>query len=390
MAEKTGTHGETIMVVDDAPDTVRLIQFLMEREGYKVVTASNGEDALRLARSERPDLVILDVMMPGMDGLEMCQRLRERPETADVPIIMLSALTQAPDKVKGLRAGADDYVAKPVDRDEIVARVAVHLNRVRRLRQAQAPKRGKVFCFMGAKGGVGTTTVALNVAALLVQQKKTTIALELRPSYGTFALQLKWSPAQNLTHLLELEPCRINSRELSGRLYNSPTGLKVLFGPQKAEEFKEVDPARAEAIVELAVQMSDYVVVDLPSQPSPVHQVAAQLCDLFTLVLEPEPASVGSAKTVLQLLQTWGVIGIRVGAVVSNRTGLTTALNLREIGTQLGCQIIGVVLFAGEGCVAALGQGVPLVLYKPENVAATTLKEMVGRLTAETVVGIRL
>jgi len=390
MVEKQEARGETIMVVDDAPDTVRLIQFLMEREGYKVVTAYNGEDALRLAHSEKPDLVILDVMMPGMDGIEVCQRLREQPETADVPIIMLSALSQASDKVKGLKAGADDYVAKPVDRDEIVARVSVHLNRMRRLRQVQAPKRGKVFCFMGAKGGVGTSTVALNVATLLVQQKKTTIALELRPSYGTFALQLKWSPAQNLAHLLELDPGRINNRELSARLYAAPTGLRVLFGPQKIEEFNEVDPARAEAIIEQAAQMSDYVVVDLPSQPAAANQVAAQSCDLFTLVLEPDLASLTSAKVALQLLQTWGVTGSYVGVVVSNRSGLTTALSLREIGSQLGCQIIGVVPFAGEACIAALGQGVPLVLYKPENVAATTLKDMVGRLTADTLVGIRL
>jgi DNA-binding response OmpR family regulator len=392
MAERDRSRGETILVVDDAPDILRLMELFLKSEGYRVVSARSGDEALRLATAERPDLIILDVMMPGIGGLEVCERLRSRSETADVPVIMLSALTQPPDRVKGLRAGADDYVTKPPDRDELLARVAIHLNRARRLREAKvgAAKQGKVFCFMGAKGGVGTTTVTSNVAALLAQQKKSVILLELRPCFGTLALQLKWPPGDNLAHLLDLAPEQITERELGARLFAATSGVRVLFGPQKVEEFRELDTAHTEAIIRQATLMADYVVVDLPHLPAETHRVLADLCDIFTVVLEGEPGCVNTAKVVLRLLRTWGLIGNRAVAVVTNRSGFTTSTSLPDIRAQLGCEIVGVMPFAGEACIAAASQGVPLALFRPENIAASTLRDMVSRLMADTLVGIRV
>lgn len=392
MTEQVHGHGETILVADDAPDIVRLIELMLKSEGYHVVAGKNGEEALSLAARAKPALVLLDVMMPEMSGLEVCERLRGRPETADVPIILLSALGQATDRVKGLRAGADDYVSKPPDREELLTRIAIHLSRMRRLREAQAQtiKRGKVFCFMGAKGGVGTTTVAHNVAVLLAQQKKSAILLELRPYFGTLAVQLKYPQAENLAPLLDLDPARIDGRELAARLYNTTTGVKVLFGPQKIEEFRELDAAHAEAIVRQAALMADYTVVDLPPQPAEAQRAVAQLSDLFAVVVEPVSDCVYSAKVALRQLREWGLFGNRVAAVVSNRSGLTTTLSLPEIRGQLACEIVGVAPFAGEACLIAMNQGAPLVLFRSENVTSGTLREMVGRLTADTIIGIRV
>ena len=392
MAERERGHGELILVADDAPDIVRLIEMVLKAEGYRVVTGKNGEEVLRLVATEKPDLLILDVMMPGIGGLEVCERLRSRAETADLPIIMLSALGQAPDRVRGLRAGADDYVAKPLDREELLARVVVHLNRARRLRaaQSQVVKRGRVFCFIGAKGGAGVTTVAHNVATLLAQQKKSVLLLELHPTFGTLSVLLKHTQPENLAALLDLEPARISGRELGARLYPSPHGVRVLFGPQGVDDFRALDAAHAEAIVQQAVTLADFVVIDLPHQPSEAHRAVAQLADLLLVVVEPEQSSIHSARIILRLAGSWGVIGNRVAAVVCNRSGATTTVSLPEIRTQLGCEIVGVAPFAGEACIAAMMQGAPLVVYRPENVAATTLRDMAGRLMAETITGIRV
>lgn len=116
----------TVLVVDDEPEIARLLRSYLERDGYRVVTASNGEEALYAARREKPDLVILDILMPKMDGLEFTRRVRREQ---DVPIIMLTARAEETDRIVGLEMGADDYVTKPFSPREVVARVRAVLRR---------------------------------------------------------------------------------------------------------------------------------------------------------------------------------------------------------------------------------------------------------------------
>ena len=114
---------EKILVIEDDPGALRLAQYVLQYEGYEVLTATNGLVGLKKAQTEQPDLVILDVMLPGVDGFEICHRLRAEPQTTQLPILMLSAKAQAVDKATGLKLGADDYLAKPTDAAEIVRRV---------------------------------------------------------------------------------------------------------------------------------------------------------------------------------------------------------------------------------------------------------------------------
>ena len=123
---------QTILVVDDEPHIVEVVHDYLKQAGYRVLTARDGQTALTLARHERPDLVVLDLMLPGgMDGLDVCRRLRQDPGLADVPIIMLTARVEETDKLIGLELGADDYVTKPFSPREVVARVRAVLRRAR-------------------------------------------------------------------------------------------------------------------------------------------------------------------------------------------------------------------------------------------------------------------
>jgi two-component system alkaline phosphatase synthesis response regulator PhoP len=112
-----------ILVIEDDPAISRLVDYSLRHEGYEVISATNGLEGIRKARQEAPDLVILDVMLPGMDGFEICHRLRGEPETAGLPILMFSAKAQEIDKNTGLKVGADDYLPKPAAPAEIVSRV---------------------------------------------------------------------------------------------------------------------------------------------------------------------------------------------------------------------------------------------------------------------------
>ncbi len=119
--------GKKVLVVDDDVKTVELVKLYLNRDGYRVLTAYNGKDALQLAREGHPDLIVLDIMLPGMNGLDVCRTLREE---SDIPIIMLTALTTDDDRLAGLNLGADDYVPKPFSPRELAARVRAVLRRL--------------------------------------------------------------------------------------------------------------------------------------------------------------------------------------------------------------------------------------------------------------------
>ena len=112
-----------ILIVDDTPHNVKMLVDLLSAKGYATVTAASGQEGLELVEAERPDLVLLDVMMPGMDGYEVCRRIRANPEYGILPVVMVTALDPARERVKGLEVGADDFLTKPVNMAELIARV---------------------------------------------------------------------------------------------------------------------------------------------------------------------------------------------------------------------------------------------------------------------------
>lgn len=137
-----------ILVVDDEKDLVDLISYNLEREGYDTLKAYNGEDALRFVRSQKPDLVILDLMLPGIQGMEVCKLIRTNSETANLPIIMVTAKGDEIDKVLGLEIGADDYITKPFSVRELLARVRAV---IRRFEASETQTKKRTFEFQGLR-----------------------------------------------------------------------------------------------------------------------------------------------------------------------------------------------------------------------------------------------
>ena len=114
---------KNILIIEDDPSTLRFVEYTLQQEGLQVFTARNGLDGLKSAQTQQPDLIILDIMLPGLDGYEVCHRLRQKAETASIPVLILSAKARQEDKDMGMRVGADDYLTKPVDPSEIVTKV---------------------------------------------------------------------------------------------------------------------------------------------------------------------------------------------------------------------------------------------------------------------------
>jgi two-component system alkaline phosphatase synthesis response regulator PhoP len=122
-------NSKKILVVDDEVDLVKTIRFSLETEGYTVLVSYNGEDALNQARKENPDLVLLDIMLPKLDGYKVCRLLKFDERYKHIPILMLTAKTQERDKTLGVETGADEYITKPFDMDELMEKIKAYLNK---------------------------------------------------------------------------------------------------------------------------------------------------------------------------------------------------------------------------------------------------------------------
>jgi DNA-binding response OmpR family regulator len=376
---------DKVLVVDDEEDVLRLVAYSMRSEGYLTVEAATGAEALKKVTLERPDLVLLDVMLPDLSGLEVCRRLRDDPETAAIPIIMLSARVQISDKVGGLEAGADDYIAKPFEMDELVARVRALLSRTRRLGQVRAMKMGKVLGFVGAKGGVGTTTLAIHVATALSQTKRDVIAVELAPFYGAFRFYANRDKARNLDALLDLDPSQITEQKLSDCLVANSSGTRLLLGSSEAEPLKSLKPGQSEAIVRGLSHLADCVVVDFGSFQSDTDKLAVQLCSFVALVVTPDVTCTTLAMKSIKLLSSWGISGDSVGIVVVNRTPALT-MSVMEIGKRLGSGILAVVPNVTDVLEKAATSGMPIVLSQPHNLASEAYTSIAGRLAADRII----
>ncbi len=156
-----------ILVVDDQPINVQLLKRKLEKEGLRVTAAYNGIEALESVKTEKPDLILLDVMMPDMDGIEVCQRLQAQEDTRSIPIIFITARTSKEGKLEGLGVGAVDYITKPIDLDETLARVQTQLRFVSINREMLGLQRRLVESRRAATIGAVTQGIAHNLNNLL-------------------------------------------------------------------------------------------------------------------------------------------------------------------------------------------------------------------------------
>lgn len=337
------------------------------------------------------DLILSDLNLPDSRGLETFARLRER--APDLPIVLLTGQDDEATGARAVEGGAQDFLVKQhigTHRMASALRYALARHRAQGERLNQARRGGaRVIGFLGVKGGVGTTTVALNVAVALARKQKSVALAELRPCYGTLARQLRHEPRGGLGDLLALPAERLDEWEVAARLCKGPAELGLLFGPQKVDEFREIEPAQAEAVIRGLSRHAEYVLLDLPSQPSAATQAAARLCQFVALVGEREPSSVQCGKVTLDLLRSWGLGGSLVGAVLVVRMATGAPMKLPELRAQLGCDVVGVLPPASDACLRALDSGNPLVVAQPDHIVSTNLVELANRLAADKVAGVR-
>ena len=333
---------EKILIIDDDITTLKMVGVMLQKQGYLIVAASNGEQGLTQAEAESPDLILLDVMMPGMDGYEVARRLRANSSTAHIPIIMFTAKNQLNDKVIGFEAGADDYLIKPTHPAELAAHVKALLARAGKEKAAGGPapseKRAFTIGVLAARGGLGVTTVALNLGASIRDaSKQEVIVAELRPGMGTMGPDLGENDPRELTGLLQTSPAGITPQKVSEALHLHSNGFKLLYGSVHPRDGMLLNSTAAfEALVNRLGFLARYLVLDLGAGLPPLTQKLITSCNQVLVVIEPAANSVAHAKALISDLSDLGFNKHTIRTVMVNRIRSDTQLNWSQIGEMLG------------------------------------------------------
>lgn len=367
---------EKILIVDDDLDTLKLVGLMLQRQGYEIIAANSGSQGLAKAASERPDLMLLDVMMPDMDGYEVTRRVRSDPGLSHIPIIMFTAKTLIDDKVAGFEAGVDDYLTKPTHPSELTAHVKAVLARASSSR-AVPTERARVVAFTAAKGGMGTTTLALNISVGLAQAEEDVILCDLRPGAGTLGLLLGYTKSTGLSNLLGKRADEISLRLIEGQLIAHSSGVRLLLASANpADSVQAGHVAQMEAVVKNLAAMCKILILDLPPGLPEINRKLVNACDKLVVLVEPQRVSLQQTKGMLAELEGIGYGTGRVELVLINRERSGLQMNWQQVQDFLGQNISSIITPAPELAYQAAEGGVPMITAQPQSLFSDQVKKL--------------
>jgi pilus assembly protein CpaE len=373
---------EKILVVDDDLESLKLISLMLRRQGYEVIVANSGSQALLKADIERPNLIILDVMMPDMDGYEVCRRMRANANTRPIPIIMFTAKTLIDDKVAGFEAGADDYLTKPTHPAELASRIKAVLSRNNTPSMSRRPQ-GIAIGFLGARGGIGTTTVLSNVAAVQAAANLRPIIVDFQFGGGQIAQAFGLTERlDGMVSVLQRPVAEIRGPLLMQHLLSHASGVRVLpASPNPKEAQTKYTADAGQAVIKGLKTIGTHVLCDLGSGYSDLVARVMPALDQMMFMVEPLYSALGGAERLLNVLRAEFKGTIHLAVVNRGATNRYVA-PWSEVEARLGQSVVGMVSSAPEQVYQAAEAGQPLVVQQPNAVIANQLAKLAQAVNA--------
>ena len=365
-----------IMIIDDDPAGQRLVKLMLAAEGHEFTTASNGIQGLQIASENVPDLIVLDVMLPGLDGFEVCRRLRASSNTERIPVIMLSGKSNISDQETGLKMGANAYLIKPVNRKEFVEVTKRLLEVTRKKKHVRA----RMIAFIGARGGAGTTTVAINTAVALAGDGYNTILVDLNPSFGIIPELMGLETDKPISGLFKDVAGTIDSKKLEAGLLRHSSGVRVLSSDQLYGKHDDITSVDMNNLLQELGNMADFVIIDIPSSATDLNIAALMACDNVAVVTGAEPETLKRIEGSLNRLYRLNIKRSKLSLVVVDRSGSGIDDGLLSSTVPGDIPVIGKVHSDAKLLADAEANGRPVVIAVPSSQISNDLRNVAKRI----------
>ncbi|VAW34564.1 hypothetical protein MNBD_CHLOROFLEXI01-4531 [hydrothermal vent metagenome] len=323
-----------ILIIDDEFPMRYLIEHQLKREGFTVTLAKDGKDGLTAVSRHKPDLVVLDVMMPGMDGFEVCQQLKSTPETSQIPVIFLTASEVKEYKTRAFAVGADDYLTKPFLAEELTAHISAVLKRSERVKTGIiSNSTGRVVSIFSPKGGVGTTTLAIQLAeAIIMHENKPVVLIDLNLPFGGIAPMLNLHTQRNILDLLNAPTEHFSIPYIRQFTQRHRADLLVVPAPGSfvATGSKNI-VQKLGVLLKRLTEAGYQVVLDLGSQLNVLARTAMRESDTVFVVTSGQPIANQLCEAFLQDASEIGLESRRLMPVINETHGRIANVNLTRL-----------------------------------------------------------
>ena len=368
---------QDIVLVDDDRVIQKMVGGFLERRGYQVRKASDGIEALQLIHESVPDMVITDVRMPELNGIELTSRLRGNHRTAGVPILMFSEMGAPPDALAGYAVGADDYLPKPFELAILEAKVQSLLRRS--AGAAARANRGRVILFAHAKGGVGTTCLAVNTAVLLAARSSRPVGLlDLDVEFGDSAVYLNLHPNQTLADLKPAPGTVVDEALFEGFVTESGS-VRLVVGADLPERAELVTLPAIQLAIDRLSATCQFVLIDAPASFSERTLTALDTSDMICLVTSASLPSLKATRRCIGLFEKLGVAEARTRLILNYST--THAMDPDAAARVLGRRPDFIVQ-RYESLDAAANSGRPMVTSDPTDPLVADLTRLADAIVA--------
>ncbi len=379
-----------ILVIDDHTETVRLIEMTLRRHGYHVVGFESGAGGLAWAAEELPDLILLDLMMPDMDGHAVCRKLREDRRLRDVPVIVFTAKSEVQDKKELFEAGANDYLVKPTRPSELLSRVAAILARNEQrlaeidstFEQATADWQQELvpaIAVLGARGGVGATTVAVNLATALAAMGQPTTLVDLDTQQGHVALYLGANVDRGIADWLRLPASRL-AAELPGYLIAYDELLDILPAQAQPTQPASLPPtAPLTAALAALAQRRRLLVFDMGRNRGDATLPLLQHVQHILVCIRSEQAAISAGQQIVEQLAPQ-LARPEALHIVMLESDAGAPLSRRVVAANLGHPLLGTLTLDTTQMAGAIDRNLPLVRAYPDSPQAQRFREIAATL----------
>ncbi|HYI21378.1 MAG TPA: response regulator [Candidatus Limnocylindrales bacterium] len=359
-----------VLVVAAQPTIQLQLGNMLRRDGYEILLANDAQEGLNRWGADKPDLMAVDNDLPGPSGLQLAARIRQTETGAHTPIVVLGGSAEVDAKVAALRAGADDYLAKPVHPQELSARVRGLLARFARTKVAPQPSEhvGKVHAYYGAKGGVGTTTLAINTAiALQKEMKKKVVLVDANFMFGDHRVFLDLGPDQR-SIIDVVTATAIDADVLRKVVVRHDTGVDLLLAPAtpEASDLISGEQHHLLRIVELLRQTYDYVIVDMDERLDDHQLDIIGAADRLIVVMTADLSCVKNVRLVLGTMASLGVSDERL-LLVLNRANAFTGISPKSVESVLRRQLSQQIVNDYRTAISSLNSGTPFMHKRPDS-----------------------